>query len=68
VWYVIAPTDMLAAGREELRKVPAEFIREAVARGWVYAGRAERWLEKLERGRVEEGLAEVQGGTEQGRA
>ncbi len=43
---------MLAAGRGELRKALAEVIREAVARGWVDAGKAEGWLEKLERGRV----------------
>jgi hypothetical protein len=43
---------MLAAGREELRKALAEVVREAVARGWVYAGKAVGWLEKLERGRV----------------
>ncbi len=43
---------MLTAGREELRKALAEVVREAVARGWVYAGRTEGWLEKLERGRV----------------
>jgi hypothetical protein len=43
---------MLAAGRGELRKALAEVVREAVARGWVYAGRTEGWLEKLERGRV----------------
>jgi hypothetical protein len=43
---------MLAAGREELRKALAEIVRKAVARGWVYAGKAEGWLEKLEKGRV----------------
>jgi hypothetical protein len=49
-WRVVASTDRLAAGREELRKALAEIIREAVARGWVDAGKAERWLEKLEKG------------------
>jgi len=49
-WYVHAYTDMLAAGREELRKVLAEFVRSAVEKGWVDAGKAERWLEKLEKG------------------
>jgi hypothetical protein len=49
-WHVYAYTDMLAAGREELRKTLAEFVREAVARRWVDAGKAERWLEKLEGG------------------
>ncbi len=43
---------MLTAGREELRKALAEVVREAVARGWVDAGKAEGWLKKLERGRV----------------
>jgi hypothetical protein len=52
IWYVMATTDMLAAGREELRKALAEIVREAITRGWVNAGKAERWLKKLERGRV----------------
>jgi hypothetical protein len=52
VWYVYAYTDKLAAGREELRKALAEIIREAVKSNCVDAGRAERWLKKLERGRV----------------
>jgi hypothetical protein len=50
VWYVRAYTDMLAAGREELRKALAEIVRGAIARDRVYAGRAEGWLEKLEGG------------------
>ena len=49
VWYVYAYTDKLAAGREELRKALAEIVREAVKSNWVDAGRAERWLKKLER-------------------
>ncbi|MFZ8807005.1 MAG: PaRep2b protein [Pyrobaculum sp.] len=52
VWYVYAYTDVLAAGREELRKALAEIVREALTRGWIDAGKAERWLEKLEEGRV----------------
>ena len=52
MWYVRATTDGLAAGHEGLRKALAEFVREAVARGWVDAGKAEGWLEKLEEGRV----------------
>jgi hypothetical protein len=52
IWYVEATADTLAAGRGELRKALAEVVREAVARGWVDAGKAEGWLEKLERGRV----------------
>ena len=52
IWYVRAYTDMLAAGHERLRKALAEIVKEAVARGWIDAGKAEGWLEKLERGRV----------------
>jgi len=52
VWRVVATTDKLAAGREGLRNVLAKVVREAIARGWVYAGRAEGWLKELERGRV----------------
>jgi hypothetical protein len=48
IWYVKATADMLAAGREKLRKALAKVVREAVARGWVDAGKAEGW-EKLER-------------------
>jgi len=51
-WYVIAYTDMLAAGHEGLRKAPAEIVRAAVRDGCVDAGKAEGWLEKLEKGRV----------------
>jgi hypothetical protein len=52
VWYVKAATDMLAAGREELRKALAELVRRAVENGWVDEKRAKRWLEELKRGRV----------------
>jgi hypothetical protein len=51
-WRVVATTDRLVAGHEELRNALAKVVREAVARGWVDAGKAERWLEKLEKGRV----------------
>ena len=51
-WYVMTTTDRLAAGRRKLRDALAEIVREALARGWVDAGRAERWLEKLESGRT----------------
>ncbi len=51
-WYIKASTDKLAAGRDELRKALAEIVRTARSKGWVDAGMAERWLEKLERGRV----------------
>jgi hypothetical protein len=33
VWYVKAATDMLAAGREELRKAIAELVGRAVENG-----------------------------------
>jgi hypothetical protein len=57
VWRVVATTDMLAAGREELRNALAEIVRKAVERGWVDEKKAEFWLKKLERGRtVREGL------------
>jgi len=52
VWYVIATTDKLAARHVKLRNALAEVVRESIARGWVDAGKAEGWLEKLERGRV----------------
>jgi hypothetical protein len=52
VWHVVATTDVLAAGREELRKALAEIVKKAVKNGWVDAKKAERWLKKLERGRV----------------
>jgi hypothetical protein len=52
VWRVTATTDKLAAGREEVRKALAEIVRKAVENGWVNTNTAERWLEKLEEGRV----------------
>jgi hypothetical protein len=52
VWYVIATTDRLTAGRRELRKALAEVVAAAAERLWVNAGRARRWLRKLERGRA----------------
>jgi hypothetical protein len=51
-WYIEVTTDRLAAGREELRKALAEIVRAAVENGWVDAGKVERWLKKLEEGRV----------------
>jgi hypothetical protein len=51
-WYVRASTVVLAAAREELRKALAVIIKTALARGLVDAGKAERWVEKLERGGV----------------
>ena len=50
VWQVWATTDKLAAGREELRKAIAELVRRAVKNGWVDAGKAEHWLDKLRGG------------------
>jgi hypothetical protein len=50
VWRIEATTDILAAGREELRKVLAEIVRRAMENGWADAGTAERWLEKLKSG------------------
>jgi hypothetical protein len=47
-WYVYAYTDKLATGREELRKALAEIVRSAVKN----EKKAERWLKKLEKGRV----------------
>jgi hypothetical protein len=52
VWYVKVSTDKLAAGREKLRKALAEIVKAAVKDDLVEAGKAERWLKKLERGRV----------------
>jgi Fe2+ transport system protein FeoA len=50
VWRVVASTDILAAGRKELRDALVELIRAAVEKGWVNADKADLWLEKLERG------------------
>ncbi len=50
VWQVWATTDRLAAGREELRKAVAKIVE--TARKSVGEEKAERWLEKLEKGRV----------------
>jgi len=47
-WYVIATTDKLAAGREELRRALAEIVE--TARKSVGEEKAERWLKKLESG------------------
>ena len=52
VWRVRAYTDMLAAGHERLRKALTEIVKRAVENGWVDAGMAESWLEKLEEGHV----------------
>ncbi|PLC62625.1 hypothetical protein B7L68_07450, partial [Thermoproteus sp. CP80] len=52
VWRVRATTDMLAAGRKELRDAIAEVVRRAAEGGWVNSETADRWLEKLEKGRA----------------
>ncbi|NAZ32890.1 MAG: hypothetical protein GU356_01125 [Pyrobaculum sp.] len=50
IWRIVATTDKLAAGHEKLRGALVEIVREAIARGWVDAGRAEGWLKKLKEG------------------
>jgi hypothetical protein len=50
VWRVEAATDMLAAGREELRRALADIVKAARDNGWINEETADRWLEKLERG------------------
>ncbi len=50
VWRVVATTDMIAAGREELRKALAKVVETACKS--VGEERAERWLKKLEEGRM----------------
>jgi len=50
VWQVRAATDVLAAGRKELREALAEIIRTARDNGWVDEKKVRRWLEKLEKG------------------
>jgi len=52
VWRVTATTDRLAAGRKELRDAIAEIVKTARGSGWVDEKKAERWLEKLEKGRT----------------
>jgi hypothetical protein len=50
VWYIVATTDKLAAGREEFRKALAELVK--TAHKSVDEKKAEGWLEELEKGRV----------------
>jgi uncharacterized protein (UPF0335 family) len=52
VWRVIATTDRLAAGRKELREAIAKIVKTARGKGWVDAGKAGHWLDKLKRGRT----------------
>ncbi len=49
-WYIVATTDKLAAGRKELRDALAEVVKKAVENRWIDAGKAGRWLKKLEGG------------------
>ncbi|MCC6035438.1 MAG: hypothetical protein LM559_00075 [Pyrobaculum sp.] len=51
-WRVVATTDILAAGRKELRDAIARLVETARDNGWVNADKAEHWLKKLKRGRV----------------
>jgi hypothetical protein len=53
-WRVMAYTDKLAAGHEKLRKALAEIVRKAMEdeNMKVNTNTAERWLKKLEEGRV----------------
>jgi hypothetical protein len=52
VWQVIATTDKLAAGREELRDALVKIVKTARDNGWVDEKKAKGWLEELRRGRV----------------
>jgi hypothetical protein len=52
VWQVWATTDVLAAGREELRDAVRKVVEEALKKGWLDEKKARRWLKKLEEGRV----------------
>jgi hypothetical protein len=49
-WQFAATTNMLATGREELRKTIAKIVEEARNKRLIDADKAKRWLEKLERG------------------
>ncbi len=51
-WQVVVYTSKLAAGHERLRRALAEIVEAARSNGWVDEKRAERWLKKLEKGRV----------------
>ncbi len=50
VWRIRAATNMLAAGHEKLRNAIAEIVEAARSNGWVDAGKAEWWLDKLRGG------------------
>jgi hypothetical protein len=48
MWYVLATTDRLAAGRKELRDAVRKVVEEALKKDWVKADKAEGWQKKLE--------------------
>jgi hypothetical protein len=50
VWRIEVSTDVLAAGRKELREAVRKVVEEALEKGWVDEKKARRWLEKLEGG------------------
>jgi len=50
VWRIEVTTDVLAAGRKELREAVRKVVEEALEKGWVDEKKARRWLEKLEGG------------------
>jgi len=47
---VRATTNVLAAGREEIRDAVRKVVEEALGKGWIDEKKAEGWLEKLEKG------------------
>jgi hypothetical protein len=57
MWYVVATTDRLAAGREELRRAIAEIVEAAAERRWVDGERAGR-LRQADTGGLQEGGGE----------
>jgi len=50
VWYVYVYTDNLATGRKEFRDAIVKIVEAARDNDWIDAEKAERWLEKLEKG------------------
>jgi hypothetical protein len=50
VWYVYVYTDSLAARRKEFRDAIVKIVEVARDNDWIDAEKAERWLEKLEKG------------------
>ncbi len=51
-WQVVVYTGKLAAGHERLRRALTEIVKAARSNSWVDEKRAERWLKKLEKGRM----------------